>query len=178
MNDASRFCIPERIESARLVLRCFRDSDWRALHELYADPECTRFTLGRTLSEGESWRAMASMVGHWQLRGYGPYAVEAKADGTVLGTVGLWFPNDWPEPEIKWAISRRHWGQGYASEAVRAAQQMAHLHVPETALISLIHGDNLASIRLARAVGATLEHEREFRGGRWELYRHPRRASA
>lgn len=147
--------------------------DWPALHEHYADPECTKFTFRRALTEGESWRAMASMVGHWQLRGYGPYAVEEKSTGAVLGTAGLWYPNDWPEPEIKWALGRKHWGKGFASEAVRSVQAMALVHAPELRPISLIHGENTPSINLAVAVGARLENTVEFRGDPWLVYRHP-----
>lgn len=169
----NRFIVPERLESPRLILRLFWDEDWRALHEHYSDPECTHFTFGRALSEGESWRALASMVGHWHLRGYGPYALEERASGAVLGTVGVWYPNDWPEPEIKWALARRHWGKGFASEAVRAVQAMAQRHLPGPPLISFINSANAPSIRLALAVGARLEREAAFRGGLWHVYRHP-----
>jgi RimJ/RimL family protein N-acetyltransferase/predicted N-acetyltransferase YhbS len=164
---------PARLESDRLILRPFTQADWPALHAHYADPACTRFTFGRALSEGESWRAMASMAGHWALRGYGPYALEHKVTGAVIGAAGLWYPNDWPEPEIKWALSPAFWGQGFASEAVRAVQAMALRAAPEMALISFINAQNSASIRLALAVGATLEREREFRASAWHVYRHP-----
>jgi len=173
MTDAARFMVPERLETDRLLLRMFEQDDWRALHEHYSDAECTRFTFRRTLTEGGSWRAMASMVGHWQLRGYGPYAVEDKSTQAVLGTVGLWYPVEWPAPEIKWALARRHWGKGYASEAVRAVQRMARERIPELSLISFINRENAASIRLALAVGAVLERELEFAGGLWHIYRHP-----
>jgi hypothetical protein len=43
---------------------------------------------------------MACLLGHWYLRGYGPYAVGEKSSSRVLGSVGLFYPNDWPEPEI------------------------------------------------------------------------------
>lgn len=172
------FLVPEQLESARLVLRPFRHDDWRAMHEHYSDPECTRFTFGRALDENQTWRTVASMAGHWQLRGYGPYALEDKASGEVLGTVGLWYPLDWPEPEIKWAMIRRHWGRGYASEAVRAVQAMASAHLPGPPLISFIDARNEASIRLALAVGARLEEQREFRGSLWHIYRHPERPGA
>jgi RimJ/RimL family protein N-acetyltransferase len=178
MTAVSRFTIPEQIETERLVLRTFADSDWRALHEHFSDAECTRYTFRRALTEAASWRAMASMAGHWLLRGYGPYAVVEKAGGEVLGTVGLWYPLEWPEPEIKWALARRHWGKGYASEAVRAVQRMAHEFVPELVPISLIDSRNAFSIRLALAVGATLEREMEFAGGPFHVYRHPRRPAA
>ena len=116
---------------------------------------------------------MAGMAGHWQLRGYGPYALEEKATATVLGTVGPWYPLEWPEPEIKWALARRHQGRGFASEAVRAVQRMACECLPDLRLISLIDRDNAASIRLARAVGATFEREIPFAGGLFQIFRHP-----
>jgi len=167
-----KYQIPVRIETQRLILRTFRDADWVDLHALFSDPECTRYTILRTLTEGESWRMLATLVGHWQLRGYGPYAVEEKATGKVLGPVGLWYPNDWPEPEIKWAISRLYWGRGYASEAARAVKKMAASQLPETSLISLIVSDNERSIRLARALGATFESAMPFRGMTAHIYRH------
>ncbi|MCX7148293.1 MAG: GNAT family N-acetyltransferase [Rhodocyclales bacterium] len=167
------FLVPRRLETDRLLLRMFVEEDWRALHEHYSDAECTRYTFRRALTEAGTWRAMASMAGHWQLRGYGPYALEEKSTKAVLGAVGLWYPLEWPEPEIKWALARRHWGKGYASEAVRAVQRMARECMPDLSLISLIDSQNAASIRLALAAGATLERELEFAGSPFHIYRHP-----
>lgn len=166
--------VPLQLETSRLLLRQLVHEDWPSLHEHYSDPECTRFTFGRALSAGESWRAMASMVGHWQLRGYGPYALALKSSPAVVGVCGLWFPGDWPEPEIKWALRRGYWGKGYAAEAARAVQLMAASHFTNEPPISFIDARNSASINLALAVGATLEKEVEFRGSRWHVYRHPR----
>jgi len=167
-----KYLIPEKIETERLALRTFKEDDWTGLHKLYSDPECTRYTIQRTLTEGESWRTMAAMIGHWEIRGYGPYAVENKASGEVMGTVGLWYPVDWPEPEIKWALSRAHWGRGYASEAAVAVKKVAAKYIPETSLISLIFSDNKASIKLAESIGAKFEKEIEFRGIVAHIFRH------
>lgn len=165
--------VPTALETGRLVLRPFVHEDWRALHAYYSDAEATRYTVGRAFTEADTWRAMASMVGHWTLRGYGPYGVEGKETGALMGVVGLWYPNDWPEPEIKWALARPYQGRGFASEAARAVQGMAARHLPMLHLISLIHEDNEPSIRLAEAVGARFEREMEFRGARARIYRHP-----
>ena len=169
----NEYAIPPRLESDRLILRMFREDDWRSMHAHYGNPDCTRFTLGRVLSEGESWRMTATLAGHWLLRGYGPYALEEKAGGEMVGSVGLWHPVDFPEREIKWAISPAHWGKGYASEAARVVQRMAREVYPERAPISFIHRENQASIRVALAVGAVFEDEVDFRGGRFRIYRHP-----
>ena len=169
----SRFAVPEVIDTDRLRLRLFRDPDWRDLHVYCSDEQATRHTYGRALSEGETWRTMAGMIGHWYIRGYGPYALEETATGRVLGTVGFWYPNDWPEPEIKWALARPYWGRGFASEAARAVQAAGKHHLPEVRLISFIHRDNAASIRLAESVGARFEDERAFRDAFYRVYRHP-----
>ncbi|MES2938519.1 MAG: GNAT family N-acetyltransferase [Pseudomonadota bacterium] len=164
---------PTSLQTARLDLRQFKHEDWTALHEHYGDAECTRFTFKRALTEGESWRAMCSMVGHWAIRGYGPFAAVERETGLVIGAIGLWYPNDWPEPEIKWALSRRFWGKGYASEAVRAIQLPACRHLGGKAPISFMDATNEASIRLAASVGAVFEKTAEFRGSAWQMYRHP-----
>jgi RimJ/RimL family protein N-acetyltransferase len=165
--------IPLTLVTARLTLRQFVHEDWSAMHEHYSDPECTTYTFRRALTEAKSWRAMARMVGHWQLRGYGPYAVVESKAQIVIGAIGLWYPNDWPEPEIKWALIRKHWGMGYASEAVRAVQRIAVIHFNGKAPISLIDRDNKPSIKLALSVGATFERQIPFRGLVSQLYRHP-----
>ncbi len=116
---------------------------------------------------------MASMAGHWLLRGYGPYAIEEKATGIVLGAAGLWYPNDWPESEIKWMLTRRYWGHGFAREAVGAIHLMAQEYLSKVSLISFINSENTRSIKLALAMDAKLEKEVEFRGGQWHIYRYP-----
>jgi len=167
-----KYSIPEKLETDRLILRTFKDGDWADLYPYYSDPECMKHTIQRTLTEGETWRSMASMIGHWQLRGYGPYAIEVKENGKVVGPVGMWYPNDWPEPEIKWGLVRTFWGNGYASEAARAVHQMAKEYHPNLSLISLIDVENRGSINVAKAVGATFEKEITVREMICHIYRH------
>jgi len=167
------YLVPENIETERLSLRQFLDEDLEDIHAYYSDKKATKFTFGRPLTKAESWRAMASMIGHWQLRGYGPYAIENKTNKKIIGIAGYWYPNDWPEPEIKWALIPRYWGKGYAKEAALAIQKTAIKYIPEISLISFIHSDNAASIKLAHSINAVVEKQVEFRGGNWHIYRHP-----
>ena len=167
------FLTPIALETKRLRLRQFQSADWKDIHDYYSDPEATRYTTRRVLSVSDSWQKVATAIGHWQIFGYGPFAIELKETQRVIGTTGPWYPIDWPSPEIKWALVRSFWGQGYAREAVQAIQSMVLDHLPDIAFISMIDARNQASIRLAQRVGAQLEEERNFRGGRWHLYRHP-----
>ncbi|MBL8489122.1 MAG: GNAT family N-acetyltransferase [Rhodocyclaceae bacterium] len=165
--------IPVSLRSARLHLRCVADDDWVGLHEYYGDAECTRYTTLQPLAPEETRRMVGAVRRHWERRGYGPYVLEETATGQVLGIAGPWYPKEWPEAEIKWALARRHWGRGFAAEAARAVQAMAAVHLPGLRLISLIHADNAPSIALALAVGARFERAMDFRGGTYHVYRHP-----
>jgi len=80
------------IETERLVLRTFRESDTDAYAEMLGDAEVMRFLGGKTMSRQEAWRNMAMVLGHWQLRGYGFWAVEERASGELVGRVGCWCP--------------------------------------------------------------------------------------
>lgn len=170
--SAVKFRVPTQIETKRLLLRQFEENDWTRLHKYYSDEIATKYTVGKPLSEGESWSAMASMIGHWHIHGYGPYAIEEKESQTVIGVAGFWYPGDWPEPEIKWGLVRHYWGKGYASEAARSVLSVAAKSIPDISLISLIHSQNIPSINLARALGAVFEKEFTFRASSFHIYRH------
>jgi RimJ/RimL family protein N-acetyltransferase len=165
--------IPEQIETERLILRTFLESDWKDLYEYYSDEICMKYTSGRRLTDWETWRTMATMIGHWQIRGYGPYALIERTSKKVLGCVGLWYPLEWPEPEIKWGLAKNAWGRGYAREAAETVRQMATKFLPEYHLISLIDPLNVSSIKVATSIGAKYEKTIPFRDGRdVDLYRH------
>ncbi len=146
------------LDSPRLLLRQFRESDLDAYAEMCGDPEVMRFLGdGHTLTRPEAWRNMALLLGHWQLRGYGLWAVEERATGQLAGRVGCWRPEGWPGLEIGWALRRAYWGRGYATEAAVAALNDAFGRLKQTHVISLIHPDNGPSIAVALRLGMRLE---------------------
>ncbi len=109
-------------------------------------------------------------VGHWQLRGFGIWAVEERASGSLMGRVGLYFPEGWPDRELAWTFARPYWGRGFALEAARAALAHAFGPLGWHRVISLIDPDNRRSIRLAERLGERFEGEVTVRGHRLSLY--------
>jgi RimJ/RimL family protein N-acetyltransferase len=162
--------VPVTLETPRLLLRPFEERDCDSLHEMFGDDECVRYTIEHTLAHWQTWRSLAAYLGHWQLRGYGPYAVVEKATGSMVGPVGLWSPIEWPEPEIKWSLARRFWGSGFATEAAVAVRDMAATVLRRTRLISLIRPGNTRSQAVARRLGGTHEKTIPFRGGMADVY--------
>jgi RimJ/RimL family protein N-acetyltransferase len=99
------------LETERLILRMWRDDDHEQYAKLCADPEVMRFLGGKTFSPMESWRHMAFMIGHWHLRGYGPWAIEEKSSGRLLGRIGFFNPAGWPGFELGWTLGREVLGK-------------------------------------------------------------------
>jgi len=153
-----------RIETARLLLREWREDDLDAFAAMSADPDVMSY-LGGVLDRDESWRRIALHTGHWTLRGYGNWAVERKADGVLIGRVGLWNPEGWPGLEIGWKLARHAWGNGYASEAASAAMDWAWTELGAPRLISIIDPGNVASRRVAERLGMRRLREETFSGG-------------
>ena len=146
------------LETARLRLRPFGKEDVEDYAELHSDPEVLRYVGGgEPWDRGRSWRHLAFLLGHWQLRGAGMWAVEQRATGAFLGTVGFAAPEGWPGFELAWTLARRWWGQGYATEGARAALSYAFTALDTGRVISLIHPENRASIRVAERIGERLQ---------------------
>ena len=160
------------IETPRLLLRGWRDSDLDAFAAFSADPSTARF-VGGVCSREEAWRRMAAYAGHWLLRGYGLWALEEKASGAFVGYSGLWFPEGWPELELGWSLVKSAWGKGYATEAARRARDWAYDGLGAATLISLIDKQNFPSHAVADRLEAAYENVFLLRGAETALYRHP-----
>jgi RimJ/RimL family protein N-acetyltransferase len=142
------------IETERLRLRGWREDDLDAYAEMMADPEVTRF-VGGVQERSDAWRGMASILGHWALRGFGLWAVERKHDGVLIGRVGVQYPEGWPSTEVAWTLGRPYWGHGYATEAAKASLDFGFQTTRLPKLISLIDPENHASWRVAQRLGYT-----------------------
>lgn len=145
------------IETPRLLMRPPEAGDVHELWEIHQDPDVMRFmdTTERDLSV--AWRCVAVMVGHWQMRGYGPWVLISKRDGRMVGRTGLWNVAGGPGLELGWMVRRPDWGKGFATEAATAALAWAWQHVPDDHVISLIEPGNARSIRVAEKIGQRLE---------------------
>ena len=153
------------LETEHLILRMWREADFEAYAELCADPEVMRYLGGKVFDRTEAWRNMASVIGHWYLRGYGLWAVEEKASGRLAGRIGCINPEGWPGFEVGWTLKREFWGKGYATEAGSRALEYAFNELDKPHVISLIQAENRASIRVAERLGETLEGTARIMGG-------------
>jgi RimJ/RimL family protein N-acetyltransferase len=159
----------------RLRLRPFRPSDLEPYAAMQADPEVMRYlVMGRPVPRTEVWRTMASFLGQWALRRYGMWACEKADDGVFIGSIGIFEPLDWREPELAYSLDRPFWRQGFATEAARAARDWMFREFPVARLASFIRPENHASKRVAKRLGSILEGVIDLRGVQAEHWVHHR----
>jgi RimJ/RimL family protein N-acetyltransferase len=160
------------LRTDRLTLRMLRESDFDAYAEMCADAETMRYIGdGEPLARPMAWRNLAMMVGHWSLRGYGLWAAEERATGVLVGRIGFWNPDGWPGFELGWMLHRAFRGRGYATEGARAALQFAFTRLRQPQVLSLIHPENAASVRVAQRLGECLLGSVEVMGKSALVYR-------
>jgi RimJ/RimL family protein N-acetyltransferase len=146
------------VETERLLMRPVREDDLDEYHAMVADPDVMRFIGdGHTYDREEAWKGIAQMLGHWELRGYGLWALEERETGTLVGRGGLYNPEGWPGIEVGWLLAKACWGRGYATEAGRASLEWAWRELGVDHVISMIYPDNSASIRVALRLGEKFE---------------------
>lgn len=161
--------MPFTIRTRRLTLCQWRRDHFPRFAEHHADAESKRYT-GGALSASRAWRLLAADAGHWTLRGYGIYALEA--EGRLVGAVGLYRPLGWPEIELVWSLSADARGEGYATEAARAVRAVA-AEQGVRSLASFVHPDNAASIAVAGRLGALPDGNVVLGGDEVLVFRHP-----
>lgn len=165
------FRIPT-LATERLTLRAPRLADLDALAAFYASDR-SKFVGGPQRLD-QTWRTLATELGHWALLGFGRWALEETATGAFAGIVGLWEPEGFPEMELGWDLMNGFEGRGYATEAGGAARAYAYGEMGKATVISLIAPGNDGSKAVATRLGAGYEKMFDHAMfGRVEIWRHP-----
>src|SRR5262245_60338090 len=144
---------PVRLETERLVLRRPRARDARAVFKRYAgDPEVARF-LGwpRHRAATETRAFIDFSDAQWRRWPAGPYLIESRASGQLLGGTGLAFETPF-RASTGYVLARDVWGAGYATEALGAMVGLA-ARVGVWRLYALCHPDHRPSQRVLEKCG-------------------------
>ncbi|MBS0263996.1 MAG: GNAT family N-acetyltransferase [Planctomycetes bacterium] len=153
------------LNTSRLVLRPWRESDLAPFAALNADPRVMEH-FPKCLDRAES-DAMAQRIReNFDRLGYGLWAVEVQGGAEFIGFVGLNVPRFeeffTPAIEVGWRLACEHWGQGYATEAARAALQFGFEELRQAEIVSFTVPANVRSRRVMERLGMTHRTEEVF----------------
>lgn len=144
----------------RLFIRELREQDVAGLNELQTDPEATHF-IGGIWSPDRVKEILSLIIKNYQTKEYEWFAVARKEDDAFLGVCWLGpLGAKWcealqigPSVELGYRYARRHWGNGYATEAGQAMLRRGfeELGLPE--IVAIVRPDNVASDRVLNKLG-------------------------
>ncbi len=95
---------------------------------------------------------------HWDEHGFGLFAIGLDAENEACGMTGVGEPEWFPEAELLWALwDEKYEGRGIATEAAKAARAYYYRSTGAKTLVSYIHPDNHASMKMAKRLGAVVD---------------------
>jgi RimJ/RimL family protein N-acetyltransferase len=161
------------LETERLLLRPRGIGDLDAIMAMSADPEVMAY-LTAPGDDVAAFRArMQERVTREEGPGLGAWSLFARTEpARFLGWVSL---NPMPEApediELGYRSIRAAWGQGYVSEAARAALAYGFGVVGLDEIVAVVHPQNLRSQAVLRRLGFRRDGERAHAGGPWLFHR-------
>jgi RimJ/RimL family protein N-acetyltransferase len=142
------------LETERFQLREFTPADLDELTAMVADDEqMTFYPRPKMRAEASAWidRNLTS----YRECGFGFWLIESRATSGFVGYCGIraLALGGSLETEVGWHTKKTFWNQGVATEAARAARDVAFDRFALSRLVAVIHPDHIASRRVAEKIG-------------------------
>jgi len=153
------------IETERLILRTWRDSDLEPFAQLNSDPVVMEYFL-QPLTREESNAWVERMQAHQARHGFSHYAVELKESGLFVGSIGLSVPSYEtpfsPFVEIGWRLMAAWWNQGLVTEGAKAVLRHAFDDLQLSEVVAFTVPANLRSRRVMEKIGMVRDLAGDF----------------
>lgn len=146
------------INTSRVTLRGMRREDFERFAEIWADPEVVSHIKGKPWPRARSWDSFLRNAGHWQISGFGQWAVQIHGEAKMAGQAGFFFGSrglgeDFdPYPEAGWVMDPAFQGQGYGLDAAAAAHDWFD-RVIAGRTVCMITPENESSLWIAKTLG-------------------------
>ncbi len=145
------------LETERLFLRPITRDDAEAIfHNWASDPEATRFMLWnchRTLEDTHAWLNVLEQNAE-RPDCYDSWGIVLRKTGELIGSMGaFWRARETETMEFGYIISRKHWGNGYTTEAAREMIRFLRDEVGIRHFFALRAEDNPASGKVLLKLG-------------------------
>jgi len=146
------------IETPRLLLREFRETDYTTTHEYASDEEVTRYTIFGPNSEQDTREFLLRAVAQQRENPRTQYgmAIVLKSESRHIGSIGMRVKKG-AEGNFGYVLNKAYWGKGYIPEAARALLDFAFKTVKIHRMIAKVCPENTASIRVLEKLGMRRE---------------------
>ena len=146
----------EILRTERLTLREMCEDDLGALTAILGDAE-TMYAYEHAFCAAEIRAWLDNQYRRYREDGFGLWAVELEATGSMIGQCGLTVQNCGGKEviEVGYLFARAFWRNGYATEAARACRDLAFDKFGADEVFAIVRDSNFASQDVARRCGMT-----------------------
>ncbi|MGA3361878.1 MAG: GNAT family protein [Solirubrobacteraceae bacterium] len=153
------------LETERLRLRGWQACDREPYAALNADPGVREF-FPEALTRAQSDAQIAVFQDHFAQHGFGMWALELREGGGLIGFTGMdlatYDAPFAPAIEIGWRLARSAWGNGYATEAARAALAFGFEELELEEIVACTTPANIRSRAVMERIGMTRDRREDF----------------
>jgi RimJ/RimL family protein N-acetyltransferase len=144
------------LETARTIVRGWKEADIPAYAQMVADPDVMRFIGdGSVQTAAQATAFIHNMRQQAQERGWILWAVEAKATKTLMGWCGFGLRKG--QVDFGYRFARSFWGQGFGTEVAQAVFAYGITQYQLVPCTAAAFVENTASIRILEKLGFRVE---------------------
>jgi len=155
-----------QIETDRLLLRPFQESDFEAVYEFGSNKKVQEFTGENDLLTLQGAKDIIKNVWFkdYEKHGYGRWATIYKSDNRLIGFTGLKYLEEIDETDIGFRYLPEYWGKGIATEASKEMIRYGFEKLNLAEIIAIAMKENIASNRVLVKIGLNHYKEDEYCG--------------
>lgn len=150
------------LETERILLRRFAESDIDAVFAMRSDADVMRFIRAPQTEPKEARNWIELVSSRWESDRLGFCAVIDKQSGRLAGWCGLWRLRETGETEVGYALVREFRGRGFAVEASEAMLIYGFDELGLDEIVAVTRPDNSRSRRVMERLGMSYDYTGEF----------------
>jgi len=158
------------VETKRLILKELTPKDALNLYKLNLNTDVIRFTGDVAFESIEAAKAYLEKYDQYKKYGVGRWAVLEKDTKEFLGWCGLKYTEELNEFDIGFRFLKKHWNNGYASEAAKLCLDLAFDKFAIKEVVGRAHYLNKASHRVLKKIGMRYKSSIVIEKVDWNVY--------
>lgn len=143
----------QRLQTERLVLRPYIETDFNAFAKMHSEPVLKANTHAKPMNRLQARDLFEGYTDAFGNEGFGMWNVRRRDSDQYAGECGLWYRNELEGYSLRYIVQKEHWNQGLSLEAVRAALADAFENHALPCIHAIAMHHNGRSIRVLERAG-------------------------
>jgi len=142
------------LETPRVILTQFTESDAPLIHQLNSDPEVVKYIHEPVLqSDEEAKEIIINIILPQYKNNLGRWVIYTRENKEFIGWCGLKYLKESGEIDLGYRLRQSAWGKGYATEAAKHVLDHGFNRLCLKEIFARAHVENMGSINVLQKIG-------------------------